>query len=552
MSSCDINEGALDDGGGALISRNALQVLKYLNYGPCRTIRAKLRKRVISGRKSAQRSCCKGNYDNIRAVSESDQPVTMWTPTNFVIALLCTTIGSSLAIREARTKTNSACHLEQQLKNEIDLYAPLVANIINETLHGSFKGRTWQELATFVDTFGPRLSGTQVLQDSINYVLNKSRSYGLENVHGEPVMVPHWERGTESATLLSPRKKNIAILGLGYSVSTPPEGITARAIVVNSFEELEKRRNEVRGKIVVYDQKYVSYGETSQYMSDGASRAAAFGAVAALTNSITPYSLYTPHAGIVEYQSNVTRIPAACITAEDAAFLRRLQNADKLIQINLKMGAIRYPDVESQNVVAEIVGSTHPEKVVVVSGHIDSWDVGEGAMDDGGGAFISWNALQVLKHLNYRPRRTIRMIMWTSEELGIIGAQHYIKAHKADEDKLQFVMESDLGTFTPLGLAMNGTQKVQCILDRIMGLLSPMGEMKVRTNHEGPDINDWIEAGVPGGTLWTQSEKYFYYHHTNADTMLVEDPKALDMGTALFAAIAYVLADISIDLPRHA
>ncbi|KAG7191051.1 hypothetical protein KM043_007097 [Ampulex compressa] len=469
-----------------------------------------------------------------------------------IVVFLLTVIGSSLGIREARTHQRNVCHLDEQLKNEIDRYAPLVESIINETVHGSYQGRTWQELATFVDTFGPRFSGTKVLQDSIHYVLNKSRSFGLENVHGEPVMVPHWERGTESATLLLPRKKNIAILGLGYSVGTPPEGITAYAIVVNSFEELEKRRNEVPGKIVIYDQKYISYPETVVYRSDGASRAAAFGGVAALINSVTPYSLYTPHTGMQEYRDNVTKIPAACITAEDAAFFRRLQNEGQVIQINLKMGTKRFPDVESHNVVAEIVGTTHPAKVVVVSGHIDSWDVGEGAMDDGGGAFISWNALQVLKHLNYRPRRTIRMIMWTAEEMGIIGAQHYIKAHKAEEGLLQFVMESDMGTFRPLGMAMTGTTKVQCILEKIMGLLSPMGEMKVRIPHEGPDIADWIKAGVPGASLWTQNEKYFYYHHSNADTMLVEDPKALDMGTALFAAVSYILADISVDLPRHA
>nr|XP_034179270.1 carboxypeptidase Q-like [Osmia lignaria] len=446
----------------------------------------------------------------------------------------------------------STCQLPPKLAQEIDSYAPIVKNIIKEATSGSFKGVTWNELSYFVDTFGPRLYGTEVLEQSIDYVLNKSIECGLENVHGEHVPVPHWIRGKESATLLKPRRKNIALLGLGYSVGTPPEGITARAIVVNSLDELHQRKNEVRGKIVVYNQKYVNYAETADYRVIGASVASRYGAVAALINSVTPFSLYTPHTGEQMYEQNVTKkIPAACITAEDAALLRRMSQRGNTIEINLKMEAKNLPDTISRNIVAEINGTTNPEKVVVVSGHIDSWDVGQGAMDDGGGAFVSWEALKLLKHLNLRPRRTIRMIMWTAEEAGMIGANHYIKAHKAEEHNLQFVMESDLGTFTPLGLEYTGTDEVKCILARILKLLSPMGKMGLRIPQLGPDIEAWAQAGVPAGSLWTQNEKYFYYHHTNADTMLLEDPEALDKGTAVFAAVAYVLADITVDLPRH-
>ncbi|XP_033339469.1 carboxypeptidase Q isoform X2 [Megalopta genalis] len=415
----------------------------------------------------------------------------------------------------------------------------------------SFKGVTWYELANFVDTFGPRFTGTKTLEKAIDYVLNKSLEFGLENVHGEPVSVPHWIRGQESATLLSPRNKKIALLGLGYSVGTPPEGITAEAIVVNSFKELEKRKHEVPGKIVVYNERYVSYDETVKYRSSGASEAAKYGAVAALIRSVTPYSLYTPHTGMQRYAENVTKIPTACITQEDSVLLRRMSIRGKTIKINLKMEAKTLPDELSRNIIAEIVGSTLPEKVVVVSGHVDSWDVGQGAMDDGGGAFISWHALKLLKQLNFRPRRTVRLIMWTAEEMGLIGSSQYIKSHKAKENNLQFVMESDMGTFMPLGLEFTGTDEVKCILEEIMGLLLPMGKMKLRSPQGGPDITSWVDAGIPGGSLWTQNDKYFYYHHSNADTMLVENPDALDRGTALFAAVSFVLADLSIDLPRH-
>ncbi|KAG5346092.1 CBPQ Carboxypeptidase, partial [Acromyrmex charruanus] len=390
------------------------------------------------------------------------------------------------------------CHMPNHLIQEIDSYAPIVHRIINESMQGSFKGTTWQDLATFVDKFGPRFTGTQVLEDAIDYVLNKSISLGLDNVHGEPATVPRWVRGSESATLLQPRQKNLALLGLGYSIGTPKKGITANAVVVNSFAELKKRAEEIPGKIVVYNQKFVSYGETVEYRSVGAIRAAELGAVAALIRSVTPFSLYTPHTGMMNYAENVTKIPAACITVEDATLLGRMADRGETIVINLKMEAKRYPDTQSRNVIADIIGSSAPAKAVVVSGHIDSWDVGIGAMDDGGGIFISWNALKLLKHLGIRARRTIRPFY-----------------------------------------------------TRISRLLAPLGDMKLKSPCTGPDISFWIKAGVPGGALLNRNEKYFYYHHSNADTMLAENPKALDMNTALFAAVSFVLADISVDLPQH-
>ncbi|XP_012345441.1 carboxypeptidase Q [Apis florea] len=458
---------------------------------------------------------------------------------------------SILAAGNREVESVISCQLPQSLLHEIDSYEPVVRAIMNEALNGSFKGTTWNELAYFTDKFGPRPTGSEELERSIDYVLNKSIEYGLENVHGEPVTVPHWVRGRESATLLKPRQKNIAILGLGTSVGTPPEGITAEAIVVDSFEELDSRKHEVPGKIVVYNQKFVSYGETVKYRRNGATQASKYGAVAALVRSVTPYSLYTPHTGYQEYGENVTKIPVASITVEDATLLRRMANRGEVLEINLKMEAKNLPSTVSRNVIADLQGSANPEKIVVVSGHIDSWDVGQGAMDDGGGAFVSWQAVKLLKHLNYRPRRTIRLIMWTAEEMGYIGALDFIKIHKSEQNNLQFVMESDAGTFAPLGIEYTGTDVVGCILQRIMTLFSPVENMTVRSPNQGPDISTWVNEGVPGGSIWTQNDKYFYYHHSNADNMLVEDPEALDKGTAFFAAVSYVLADLSLDLPRH-
>ncbi|XP_058798893.1 carboxypeptidase Q-like [Phymastichus coffea] len=466
----------------------------------------------------------------------------------FLIVTLACVVNVTCKLNK---KQSAECELPENLMKEIDSYAPVVKTIVEAAVNGTYKGATWQELAYFVDKFGSRISGSKALEDSIDYVLERSHKLKLDNVHGETVKVPNWIRGKESASLMKPRVKHLAMLGLGYSVGTPPEGITAKAIVVKSFAELKQRAAEVPGCIVVYNQKFVSYNETVQYRSHGASEAAKLGAVAVLIRSVTPFSLYTPHTGMMSYASNVKQIPAACITVEDAALLNRIADRGDDLQINIKMEAKNYPDVESRNIISEVTGTVLPEKVVVVSGHIDSWDVGQGAMDDGGGAFISWNALILLRKLGLQARRTIRSIMWTCEELGIVGATQYIRSHKSEESNLQLVMESDMGTFTPLGLEVTGTELVKCILQRVLRLLKPMGELGIRSPHGGPDIEEWVNSGVPGASLWNKNDRYFWYHHTNADTIAVESPHALDKGTALFAAVSYVIADLSIDLPHH-
>ncbi|XP_034937579.1 carboxypeptidase Q-like [Chelonus insularis] len=440
--------------------------------------------------------------------------------------------------------------LSSQMVEEIDNYAHIVNNIINVAINGSFKGKTWDELDKFIVEFGARFTGTENLERSIDYVLQRSEELGLHNVHGEKVKVPRWIRGQETATLLSPWKKDIKILGLGYSVSTPPEGIIAEAIIVKTLEELKARSSEVSGKIVIYNQEYLSFEYSSEYSWVGATEAAKFGAVATLIRSVTPFSIYTPHAFIIGYNDSIPKIPAASITVEDVNLLSRMVARGKNITIKLVMQEQRLPDIESRNVVAEIAGTSRPNKVVVVSGHIDSWDVGQGAMDDGGGAFAAWNSLVLLKTLNLQPKRTIRAIMWTGHEMGIIGAENYIKEHKSEENDLQLVMESDTGTFLPLGWEVTGSPEVICVLKRITKLMSSMTPLGVRSPFVAPDIWNWVQAGVPGASLWNQNERYIWFHHSEGDTMDVEKPENLDMATALFAATAYIVADMSLDLPH--
>ncbi|XP_008546362.1 carboxypeptidase Q [Microplitis demolitor] len=459
--------------------------------------------------------------------------------------------GVNCYIVERFDENNCAGVLAPEVRREIDNYQPIVNKIVNKAINGSFKGKTWMELSNFVDDFGSRFTGTDNLENAIDKIMERSRELGLENVHGDSAPVPRWIRGNESATLISPRKKNLKMLGLGYSIGTASQGITADAIVVESFQELKTRASEVPGKIVVYNQKFISYGKSVIYRGRGAVEAAKLGAVATLIRSVTPFSIYSPHTGMMSYEDGVRKIPAACITVEDANLLARFAKRGKNLRINVNMQAQRLPDVKSRNVISEITGSSKPEKAVIVSGHIDSWDVGQGAMDDGGGAFSSWASVVLLKSLNLRAKRTIRSIMWTAEEMGIIGANYYIKKYESDEKNLQMVMESDIGTFLPLGWEATGSPEVICILNQITKMMSWMTPLEVKTPHSGPDIETWVNHGVPGASLWNKNERYFWFHHSEGDTIDVEAPDNLDMATALFAATSYIIADINLDLPRN-
>jgi carboxypeptidase Q len=268
----------------------------------------------------------------------------------------------------------------------------------------------WDRLAELVDTFGPRLSGTESLEASLNWILERMEEDGLENVRSEPVLVPRWIRGRESAELTSPRPKSMTVLGLGGSIGTPPGGILGEVLVVSSFSELEERAAEAKGKIVLFDVPFTTYGETVQYRSRGAVAAAEVGAVASLIRSVTPYSMSTPHTGVMSYEDGRPEIPHAAITLEDAGMLHRMQDRGERIEILLKMEGRSEDMVPSRNVMAEIVGWEHPDQVVVLGGHSDSWDVGQGAMDDAGGVVAAWEAVRLMKVLGLRPRRTVRVV----------------------------------------------------------------------------------------------------------------------------------------------
>ncbi len=280
-----------------------------------------------------------------------------------------------------------------------------------------------------MDTFGHRLSGSASLEAAIDWILSEMKADGLQNVRGERAMVPHWVRGAESADLIKPRAAPLRMLGLGGSIATPKNGITAPVLVVNSFDDLRSRASEAKGKIVLFDAPFTSYRETVHYRVEGASAAARVGAVACLIRSVASFSIRSPHTGVMHYDSTVARIPTAALSVEDAEMLHRFQDRGQPVVVRLRMAARTLPDVPSRNVVAEVTGRERPDEVVVLGGHIDSWDVGQGAMDDGGGAVAAWQAVRLIHRLGLHPRRTIRVVLWTNEENGGKGALAYRDAH---------------------------------------------------------------------------------------------------------------------------
>jgi carboxypeptidase Q len=425
----------------------------------------------------------------------------------------------------------------------IENYRPTAGGIIGAALTSD---KAYQRLAYLTDRIGNRLSGSKNLERAIEWAITEMNRDGLENVRTEKVMVPQWVRGEESLELTSPVSQKLIMLGLGDSIGTPPAGIAAEAIVVRSFDELDRLGDKVRGKIVVYNAPFTSYGETGRYRRSGASHAARYGAVGAIVRSITPVSLQTPHTGAMVYDEGQPKIPAAAITIEGAELLQRLNDRGEHPMLRLKMEAKFLPDAESANVVAELKGSEKPDEIVLVSGHFDSWDVGQGAHDDGGGCIIAWEAVRLLKELGLRPRRTIRVVLYTNEENGGRGGNAYRDAHRAEIPKHNLVIESDSGAYRPLGfgLAATAPTQVRANLQEIAKLLSGIRADVIGANGGGSDIGPLMAAGVLGASLNVDGAHYFDIHHTQADTLDKVNPQELALCVATMAVMAYTVADL--------
>ncbi|HEY3581655.1 MAG TPA: M20/M25/M40 family metallo-hydrolase [Pyrinomonadaceae bacterium] len=428
---------------------------------------------------------------------------------------------------------------------KIDAYRAPAGRIIGAALTNN---RAYQRLAYLTDRIGNRLSGSTNLERAIAWALAEMKSDGLDNVRSEKVMVPHWVRGEESLELVSPEARKLTMLGLGNSVATPAEGVSAEAVVVRDFAELDALGERVRGKVVVYNAPFVNYGVTVQYRLNGASRAARYGAVAALVRSITPVSLQTAHTGAMNYDPQQPKIPTAAITIEGAELLQRMYDRGEHPTVRLKMEAKFLPDAESANVIAELKGTERPDEIVLIGGHFDSWDVGQGAHDDGGSCMAAWEAIRLLKELGLRPRRTIRVVLFTNEENGTRGGEGYRDAHRNELAKHVFAIESDSGIYPPKGLGLVATAPLQfrSNLMEIAKLLSGINADDIGANGGGADIGPSMREGVIGANLDLGETRYFDIHHTQADTLDKIDPRDLSLCVAALAVYAYTIADMDL------
>ena len=424
----------------------------------------------------------------------------------------------------------------------LDAYREPASRIIGGALSGTF---AWDRLAELTDGFGPRLAGSPQLENAILWALDKMKKDGLENVHTEKVMVPHWVRGAESAEVIRPASLPLVMLGLGGSIGTDAGGIEAETLVVRNFDELEAAGERARGKIVVYNVAFASYGQTVAYRASGASRAARLGASAVLLRSVGLPGLRTAHTGALSYTPRDPKIPAAAISLEDAEMLQRHQDRGQSAVVRLRMEAHFLEEAESANVVGELRGRERPDEVVVLGGHLDSWDVGAGAVDDGGGCLVTWTALKVLKDLNLRPRRTIRVVLFTNEENGLRGGLAYRDAHKDELANHVMMLESDSGAFRPSGFGLSGNDRARTAVREIASLLDAIGASQVEAGGGGADIGPSVRAGrIPSMSLEVDGSRYFLYHHTPADTVDKLNPMEMSLGVAAVGVMSYVIADM--------
>jgi carboxypeptidase Q len=420
-------------------------------------------------------------------------------------------------------------------------YREPAARLIGEALS---ERSAWARLAAMTDTFGHRLSGSPQLERAIQWAANQMRRDGLENVHTERVMVPKWVRGREGAEIVEPGRHAIVMLGLGNSVGTPADGVEAEVLVFRSFAELEARAASVKGRIVLFNVPFTNYNDTVAFRVTGPSRAARHGAVAMLLRSVGPPGLRLPHTGSLQYAADSPRIPAAAITTEDADRIQRIADRGTRVVVRLQMEAHFEGDVESSNLVGELRGRERPDEVIVVGAHIDSWDVGTGATDDGGGCVVTWEALRIMKKLGLRPRRTVRVVLWTNEENGVRGGTAYRDAHRDELARHVLMLESDSGVFRPRGFGFTGNDRARQTVTAIAALLKGIGADAIGPTGGGADIEpSMLAANIPGMSLDVDGD-YFLIHHTPADTVDKIDPLEMAKCAAAVAVMAYVVADL--------
>ncbi|MGD0940810.1 MAG: M20/M25/M40 family metallo-hydrolase [Terracidiphilus sp.] len=423
------------------------------------------------------------------------------------------------------------------------------------------------ELRHLTDNIGPRLSGSPQAEQALHYVAERMTALGAE-VTLEKATVPHWVRGIETGELVYwpgqavGTTQKVVLTALGGSVATPAEGLTAEVVVVDDWKQLRALpAGAVKGKILLLNRKFdkelaaqgrggEAYGDAVAYRHYGPNAGATLGAVAVLVRSVGGADFRLPHTGQTEYSSDVPKIPAAAVTAEDADLLKNLISQGP-VKMHLTLTPQTLPDASSYNVIADWKGTEHPEQVVIVSGHLDSWDLGTGAIDDGAGVAVAMQVIHLLSELGIHPRRTIRFVAWMSEEEGSEGAAAYMADHRDQIFDHIGAIESDLGADHPTGIDYAGKPELGHWLRPVAGVLDAFrAGALVPSDDTGADIEGLTQKGVPTFTPDQDSRTYFNYHHTAADTFDKIDPRHLNENAAIMAVLAYALADSIEPAPR--
>ena len=423
---------------------------------------------------------------------------------------------------------------------------------------GLGSGRAYEFLSELTK-IGPRLSGSQQAALAVEWARRKMEELGFENVHLEPVMVPHWVRGpVEEASVVNSRTSGdipIEVCALGGSIATPDEGITAPVIEVKSFEELRARKGEAIGKIIFFSRPmdrskispFEAYGGAVNQRSEGPIEAAQVGGVAALIRSMTTRMDDVPHTGSTHYADSIPKIPAATISTVGAELLSALIARENRVTVRLKLTCRTLPDAESANVIGELTGSEKPQEVVVVGAHLDSWDKGQGAHDDGAGCVQVLEALRLFKDLGLRPKRTVRAVLFMNEENGLRGGKAYAEKERRGEKPI-LAIESDAGGFSPRGFGVEADSNTFEEIAQWADLLKPIDADRIWKGGGGADISALGKKGVPLAGLSVDPQRYFDYHHSDNDTIDKVNERELELGAAAIAVLSYVVAEEGLDV----
>jgi len=480
-----------------------------------------------------------------------------------IFVFLCAVLALSSSYSQTSRSSRSA--VPQESESATRAFPPQLRTQLSQIRDAALADDyAYQQLEYLTDSIGPRPQGSIQADAAAHYVADQMRKLGLD-VHLEPVPVHRFERGTDAAELVEypgqveGTKQKIFVTALRGNSPTTDAGITADVVVVNSFDDLQHLgRERIAGKIVLFNVIYdhqkalagqsgAAYGEVVRYRASGALAASQLGAVGSLVRTAGDGAYRLPHTG----SSNDAPIPAGAVSAEDAGLIARLAERGR-VQIHLTLTSKVGTEAQGYNVVADLKGSEHPEQVVIVSGHLDSWDLGTGAIDDGAGVVVAMETAEIVHKLNLHPKRTLRVIAWMNEEMGATGATTYAKDQDANVANHVGAIESDLGAEHPLGFHAKISEAAQKQLSPVLSTLSVFGGNLLQIVTESPetDLEPLADKGVPAFGIWQNGLTYFTYHHSAADTLDKVAPQQLRENAACMAVMGYALADMAEPLER--